>query len=202
MLKLSLVIFFVFLAGSAFATTGLPSAIEVLGYDPIELKIFFTYDDGCCITPVICYFDLNKSSEKFPDYPEIYRDERNTGIDEKEFSETVKRIKKRLIKMQELPLKALSITKKVEKRESDSHEYMTEENPSSIPLWQISLKFKIFNLRAESILYATCNYKYDILKIFVVPVEEYALVFLSYTGLFSGECNKTHNLILLSPSIE
>ena len=91
----------VLVAGPAWATTGGPLQIRVLGYDRADDKVFFLVNDGseAAKLPRLHFFRAKKGRAAAPTVVRSWYE----GTDEEEFFERLLRLQKRLVPLEPLP---------------------------------------------------------------------------------------------------
>jgi hypothetical protein len=182
-IKLCSIVFILFFAGSLFATMGGPTAIEVLGYDPVTRKVFFMLvdksDSGAF--PLVAYFDLLSNA---PDRIVWHQEFGGEKLNYKEavFEQKVNSLRNRLVKLKEIPTKEVKTTATVRQLKDYITDYMISGGQPPVPKYSLKVKLKYFNLRGEGELTAYINDKYQIKNAYLVPGESYAVVILSYIG--------------------
>ena len=188
-------------AAPAMASHGGPEVVEIIGFDPIDEKIFYVthYQDETDLWSDVHYFDLKSARPWIP-----VRVDMRKGLDSPtagagdwmdpeytEFSDRMMRLRQRL---RPLPhLKTLDVTIRAEPLSEDTLLGGWK------PRLQRSVELKDSTNSARAVVTTFCNYRLGIESVRGIPGRSWTLVVLSFTGIPMETCYELQSPILLLP---
>jgi len=176
-------------------TTGGPTSIEVLGYDPVDRKVFFMAVDGseAGTVPIVHYFSLaSNSPTRVVQVRSWY--EKIGPNDHEAFEEQLERLRLRLSALK--PLEQSAVSTKAEIQYID--QFQVEEGLRPVARYKVHFNLSYGSLRAELDATAYCSDRAELIGAFQVPEEPYVLAVLSYIGNPVEFCYETETAVLLS----
>lgn len=186
------------------ATTGGPEKIEILGLDKADEKIYFTrnYYDESNSPPTLYYFSINKKNSSIPiEVKSIYKNTNNNELDQTIIIENeINKIKKRLIKLTELPNTQANI-RIIKDHKKSGHFWL---NAKEEVITKFTQEYMVINHSFMSKTQKSTSYstpKINILNLYNIQINnhKYQIAIVQYLGIPTEFGYMVEDAILLSP---
>jgi hypothetical protein len=171
------------------AKLGGPRIADVLGYDPGDRKVYYTYtwEDESGLPPQLYYFSLaSPNPDRAVTVKSWYKDQRTP------LHVRLNKLRERLVPLTPPKSDPLSmnvaITRSDRKRVSDW----------TVPRFFMNIELAYQSLQAKFEIIAYCNRRVGVVDWHQVPGEDYAVANFTFTGDPFEVCYETQTVVLLS----
>jgi hypothetical protein len=203
-LRIFVLILLTVVAAPALASHGGPEIVEVLGFDPVDRKIFFTtlYQDETDLWPDVHYFDLKSARPWIP-----VRVDMRKGLDsptsgagdwqDPEYTELSNRLMRLRQRLRPIPhAKTLDLTMRTEVLSADS----VMMQWSKVPRLHRSVELRDSTHFARVEVTTYCDQRLGIESVLRMPGQAWTLIVMVSRGIPVETCYELESPILLLPT--